>query len=173
MVLLVSCFSLIQAQQQIVLHIEDYPENMHLCYEDNQQVVVYAQNDCNEFMWSVNGSYYYENPLVINPWENHGYIIGYYSEECGDFSHEFYVGYHGSNVPTSFIHGVFKRQYDINELEAVGQDSIDYPFNYEFLWSTGETTRKLQNLVRTHVQFQRFVAQQFVHSLSKIMSRLI
>ena len=32
----------------------------------------------------------------------------------------------------------------MDTIAAVGHDSIDYPFNYEFLWSTGETTRTIE-----------------------------
>ena len=141
MVLLTSCITLIQAQDQIVLHISDSPESMRLCYESNQQVVVYAQENCEQFYWRINNVNHFENPIVINPQRG----INFHVEYLGcEFGHDFWIRYIDSNVPNDFTHTVWKRQAEMDTIAAVGHDSIDYPFMYEFLWSTGETTRTIE-----------------------------
>ena len=129
------------AQDDIVLYIVDRPDWQYLCIDNQQRVIIYAQDDCNEFCWTVQGQEIWdENPLIINP-QLGNKVISY--NGC-DFYHSFGVKYLESRVPNDFTHTVWKRQAEMDTIAAVGHDSIDYPFNYEFLWSTGETTRTIE-----------------------------
>ena len=139
---MVSSFALMHAQEPIVVHVSDSPESMRLCYESNQQVVVYAQEGCSEFYWEINNVNHFENPIVINPQRGINFHVCYWG--CEDFAHDFWIRYIDSNVPNDFTHTVWKRQAEMDTIAAVGHDSIDYPFMYEFLWSTGETTRTIE-----------------------------
>ena len=139
---MVSSIALIHAQEPIVVHVSDSPESMRLCYESNQQVVVYAQEGCSEFYWEINNVNHFENPIVINPQRGINFHVCYWG--CEDFAHDFWIRYIDSNVPNDFTHTVWKRQAEMDTIAAVGHDSIDYPFMYEFLWSTGETTRTIE-----------------------------
>lgn len=139
--LMVSNLMLTFAQNDIVLYIVDRPDWQYLCIDNQQRVIIYAQDDCGEFCWTVQGQEIWdENPLIINP-QLGNKVISY--NGC-DFYHSFGVKYLESRVPNEFTHTVWKRQAEMDTIAAVGHDSIDYPFNYEFLWSTGETTRTIE-----------------------------
>ena len=139
--LMVGNIALTFAQNDIVLYIVDRPDWQYLCIDNQQRVIIYAQDDCGEFCWTVQGQEIWdENPLIINP-QLGNKVISY--NGC-DFYHSFGVKYLESRVPNEFTHTVWKRQAEMDTIAAVGHDSIDYPFNYEFLWSTGETTRTIE-----------------------------
>ena len=142
--LLVGNLMLTFAQDDIVLYITDCPETQHLCIEDNQRVIVYAQEGCDGFRWKINEEQiiWNESPLIIDSQYGNSIRI-YYGPACDGFSHSFWVYYHESMVPTSFTHDVWKRQGTIETLEAVGNDSIEWPFQYTYLWSTGSTERTI------------------------------
>ena len=144
------------AQDDIVLYITDYPSSQHLCIENNQRVIIYAQEGCPEFHWGVNGqTIWNESPLIIdsqnsgNYWDpqngHYWYIVYSAGLECDYFSHTLVVEYHDSDIPNEFTQIKWKRQSETDSLAAVGHDSISmgYHFNYDFLWSTGETTRTI------------------------------
>ena len=129
------------AQNDTVLYIVDRPNDQVLCIENEQSVIIYAQENCNEFHWTVqNQPIWNENPLIITP-QLGLRIIDY--DGC-DFHHSFGIRYRESKVPNEFYHENWKRQYSIDSLVAVGYDSVGYPFNYSYLWSTGETTRTIE-----------------------------
>ena len=131
------------AQDDIILYIADQPESLELCLDHNQRVIIYAQSGCEEFSW-VSGSFgtiWNESPLIINP-GNGSYYIDYYG--CNGFHHDFGIAYEENPVPNSFTHNMWKRFEETDMLEVVGSDSTDYPFWYNFLWSTGETTRTIE-----------------------------
>ncbi|MBQ6769660.1 MAG: T9SS type A sorting domain-containing protein [Bacteroidales bacterium] len=129
------------AQNDIVLYIVDRPDWQYLCIDNQQRVLIYAQDGCEEFHWTVQGQEIWnESPLIINPQQGTKQI---YYDGC-NFHHGFGVKYLGSNVPSEFTRTQWKRQMQTDSLVAVGHDSIEYPFNYEFHWSTGETTRTIE-----------------------------
>ena len=128
------------AQDNIVLYIADRPEPMILCLDHNQTVTVYAQQNCDEFLWTINGVYHNENPIVVDSQIDWTIDIGYTG--C-DFSYSFVIEWMENPIPNAFTHIEWKRFDGIGTLEAVGSDSTDYPFYYNFLWSTGESTRNI------------------------------
>ena len=143
--MLVSNMLLTFAQDEIILYIADYPEDMRLCLPDNQLVYIYAQDGCEDFHWSGYPLQEHANPFIVDPQEGDFWYISY--NGCDGFHHGFGIEYVNSPVPNSFTHHVWKRQGELTELEAVGQDTIDYPLDwpyfYSFQWSTGEMTKSI------------------------------
>lgn len=143
-VMLLANMMLTFAQDDIILYITDYPSSQHLCMDNNQKVFIHAQPGCEGFRWTVNGQVIDgETPLIIDPQAGNYWYISYLGYDCDYFAHTLVVEYHESNIPDGFTQVKWKSQAEIDSLMAVGQDSIGYPFNYEFMWSTGETTRTI------------------------------
>ncbi|MBQ7057399.1 MAG: hypothetical protein IJM84_05570 [Bacteroidaceae bacterium] len=56
LIALLACnFMLAIAQEDIILYIEDQPGRQDLCIDNHQSVIVYAQGDCEEFEWFIDG----------------------------------------------------------------------------------------------------------------------
>ena len=136
--LLVGSLALTRAQDTIVLHIEDLPQDIELCVDDRQTVLVYAPANCNDWCFWVDGPdhpYYMVSPIVITcPSQQRYYNVVF--EGC-DLIHEFYIYYRKTVIPTSYTKHVLKRQGIAGTLYSTEIDSLDW-FNYQ--WSTGETT---------------------------------
>ncbi len=135
------------SQDSIVLYIADYPANMVLCINQHQTVIVYAEPDCNEYVWQISGVMHWENPIVIQtPSTDELFSIDYYG--CAVLHHDFYVYYEESRVPNSNSQMILKRQglpspplVPVGYDPFYGNDSIEW-FNYQ--WSTGETTPTIE-----------------------------
>lgn len=140
-VLLVSNVLLTFAQGDITLYIADYPEDMWLCLPNNQRVIIYAQDGCENFHWGGDQLQEHANPFIVDPQEHGMWYISYHG--CNEFIHEFVIEYVNSPVPNGFTHSVWKHQGEMMQLEAVGNDSIDWPYFYTFQWSTGVNTRTI------------------------------
>ena len=135
------------AQSNVIIHIDEWPvgQGLFLCRDLNQKVFVYAQDDCEEFMWitSFAGWISNESPLIIDPVElNDTYFsITYYG--CMEYQPTLNIDYQDSPTPSSFVHDVWRHYGEVEDLEAVGADSTGWGYWYEFQWSTGETTRTI------------------------------
>ena len=144
--MLISSVLLTFAQGDITLYIADYPGDMRLCLPDNQLVYIYAQDGCEDFHWSGWPAQEHANPFIVDPQESDYWLISY--NGCNGFNHSILIEYVNSPVPSSFSHPVWKHQGEMMQLEAVGQDTIeypyDYPYYYSFQWSTGETTKSIE-----------------------------
>ena len=128
-----------QSGNDTVLYIANHPESMMICEFGNRHVYVYAQESCGNFHWYVNGVYTEDNYVVTDPQIDYIWTISYYG--CEGFYHGFGVEYVDSPVPSSFTHERWKHWGASIQLEAVGEDSIGWPFMYNFHWNTGETDR--------------------------------
>ncbi len=135
--LLVGCFMPTFAQDNIVLYITDVPESISLCLDYHQTVTVYGEQDCDEWFWEIDGVVHLENTIVIETQTEHAFHIQYYG--CS-VSHAFWIRYYQEPAPTSCTQTVWKRQGEIAEVEAIIADSS----YYQYLWSTGETTRTIE-----------------------------
>ena len=130
------------AQDSIVLYIANYPQDMDLCLDNHETVVIYARENCNDFWWHGQGfSESWTSPLIIN-WQLGLNFRIFYDDSCNDgFSHDFRIHYRESEAPNACTRTEWKRQAEEYTLEAIDIDSIPYWYNY--LWSTGETTRTI------------------------------
>lgn len=138
--LLVSCFTLTYAQDSIVLHIADYPESREVCIDDHDVFIIYAREEYG-FMWSFGGYLpdSWDSPIIISDQLGNYFPIQYTDD--GGLNHHFNIRYKESHVPNSFTHTQWKHQAEADSLVAVEADSVGWPAFYQFLWSTGETTR--------------------------------
>ena len=131
------------AQDSIVYNITSCPEGMDLCLPAGPKVIIYAQEGCTDFYWSgdvpVHG-----NPIIIDPQINTYWQFSYHG--CNGFYKDVTIDYVDSPTPNSFTHTLWKHQGEVVQLEAVGQDSIDWPYYYTFQWNTGETTRTIETV---------------------------
>ena len=147
--MLVGNIMLASAQGDTIVYIANCPEisEMRLCLAGNQRVLIYPQSGCEDFHWGgVGNAHMHDNPLIINSQTNTYWEINYYG--CDGFWRFILIEYVDSPVPSSFTHSVWRHQGEVMQLEAVGQDTIeypyDYPYYYSFQWSTGETTKSIE-----------------------------
>lgn len=127
---------------QIVYYIDQLPGDTTLCVTNNQQVVVYAQNECDDFMWRLDGVSSWDNPLTINPQVHRFYIeyISFCNESGGEFSHQFHVEYKANTVPNSFTEYVWAPEGEPFNLQAVGEDSLTTYYGYDIHWQNGPSS---------------------------------
>lgn len=140
-IILVSSLVVANAQNDTILYIEDYQngDDVPICVEKYQRVLIYPQNGCDGFVWVYNGDYHWDNPVILETTVERSWIISYYG--C-DLECAIFVDFKEGRVPDPFSHTIWKRRTEMDSLAAVGHDSIGWPFNYySFLWSTGETER--------------------------------
>ena len=140
----ISSIILANAQSDTTLYIENYEygSRIPICLDKYPTVGLYAENGCEGFHWIINDIIEsWDNPLVIEGTGEGVWGIKYYGCDTINFV---LIDFKESRVPNSFSHTAWKRSMDTLTLEAVGQDSVGWPFNYyTFLWSTGETTRTI------------------------------
>ena len=134
--MLVGTFAMTHAQDTIVLHIEDLPQDIDLCIDDHQTVIVYAPANCSNWCFWIDGnSYPMVSPIVVTcPSEQRYYHVVF--DGC-NLIHEFYVDYYKAIAPTPYTKDVLKRQGLAETIYPVEGDSLNW-FSYQ--WSTGETT---------------------------------
>ena len=141
-VLLANNIMLAHAQDSIVLHIAERPESREVCIDDHDVFIIHAREGY-EFMWTFDGYLpnSWDSPIIISDQLGNYFPIQYTDD--GGFNHHFNISYKESHVPTSFTHTQWKHQSESDSLVAVEADSIGWPAFYQFLWSTGETTRTI------------------------------
>ena len=132
------------AQDSIVYNITSCPELMRLCLPAGPKVIIYAQQGCTDFYWSGGGVPVHGNPIIIDPQIDTYWQFNYHG--CNGFYKGVVIEYANSPTPSSFTHTLWKHQGEVVQLEAVGQDSIDWPYYYTFQWNTGETTRTIETV---------------------------
>jgi hypothetical protein len=128
------------AQNDTVLYIENCQasEDIYICLDNYTIVNIYAETGCTGFRWYLNGQERFDNPLTIECQYERMYEVEY--RGCNIPERTIWPYFRRSRIPNSFTHAVYKRNNETERLEAVGIDSLQLPFRYEFLWSTGETT---------------------------------
>ncbi len=132
--MLLSSFALAQAQNDLIINIDDAQDSYELCVDHYDRIVAYPEEGCNSFYWRINGgSYNYDTPLII-------VIADYLSQHPYGMSFSYYgcdISY--KRVDFEFFHSVlpndttmvvWKRQNETIQLEIPVQ-----ALNYE--WSTG------------------------------------
>ena len=131
-------------QNDTVLYIEncqDY-EYIYICLDNYTIVKVYAEDDCTGFRWYLGGQEKWDNPLIIESQSEMMTSVEYHG--CNIPERTISPWFRESRIPNSFSRVIWKRNNDTERLEAIGIDSLEYPFRYEFLWSTGETTSEIE-----------------------------
>lgn len=104
--MLISNVMLTTAQDIQDIYIEDYPNNQTTCKGDGITFYVYAQTECEEYGWLVNGEIIEKvSPIIITPTHNSNHIH-YFG--CEGFEHEFHINYVDATVPESFTQIVWK-----------------------------------------------------------------
>lgn len=141
LIILVSGLMIANAQNDTVLYIENYHDGNQvlICLEKYQEVLIYPQSGCDGFVWEFNGDWHWDNPLIVQATFETSRTVIYHG--C-DLECAIEISFMEKRIPNPFTHTIWKRRMGMDSLAAVGHDSIDWPFNcYSFLWSTGETER--------------------------------
>lgn len=134
----ISSISLLQAQDTIVLNVENVPSDPPLQVCVGTIVAIYAQTNCDEWRWELdNVSHGMENPLIIESQVHHMFRVEYFG--C-DFALDEHIIFVVGDAPNSFEQNLWKRFGETMTIEPVGTDSLTW---YEYLWSTGATTRTI------------------------------
>lgn len=133
------------AQDSLVYNITNCPELMRLCLY-GPKVIIYAQEGCTDFYWNGGDGYVptHGNPITIDPQINDYWQFSY--NGCDGFYKHVVIEYADSPTPSSFTHNLWKHPGEVIQLEAVGNDSVDWPYFYTFQWNTGETTRTIETV---------------------------
>ena len=132
------------AQNDTVLYIEncqDY-EYIYICLDKFHTLNIYAEVGCTGFRWYLGGQERWDNPLTIESQSEMMTSVDYHG--CNIPERTIWPYFRESRIPNSFSRVIWKRNNDTKRLEAIGIDSLEYPFRYEFLWSTGETTSEIE-----------------------------
>lgn len=132
------------AQNDTVLYIEncqDY-EYIYICLDKFRTLNIYAEVGCTGFRWYLGGQERWDNPLTIESQSEMMTSVEYHG--CNIPERTIWPYFRESRIPNSFSRVIWKRNNDTERLEAIGIDSLEYPFRYEFLWSTGETTNEIE-----------------------------
>ena len=131
-------------QNDTVLYIENYQDGdrIPICVETYQRVLIYAENGCNTYMWYVYDIQNLDNPVIIESNTEETVLVVYYG--CDIPERAIRIVFKEGRVPNSFTHTAWKRNNETLTLEAVESDSLDYPFGYQFHWTTGETTNEIE-----------------------------
>ena len=136
LVLLISSLSLMFAQNNVEYNVMDVPETLEVCV--GTVVTIHAESNCGEWFWKIdNVNQGMINPLVLQSQVGHNFRVEYYG--C-NFSLDSHIIFRVGDTPTSFTHDVWKRFGETMTIEPVGTDSLSW---YEYLWSTGATTRTI------------------------------
>ena len=131
-------------QNDTVLYIEncqDY-DYIYICLDNYTIVKIYAEDDCTGFRWYLGGQEKWDNPLIIESQSEMMTSVEYHG--CNIPERTIWPYFRESRIPNSFSRVIWKRNNDTERLEAIGIDSLEYPFRYEFLWSTGETASEIE-----------------------------
>ena len=131
-------------QNDTVLYIEncqDY-EYIYICLDKFHTLNIYAEVGCTGFRWYLGGQERWDNPLTIESQSEMMTSVEYHG--CNIPERTIWPYFRESRIPNSFSRVIWKRNNDTERLEAIGIDSLEYPFRYEFLWSTGETTSEIE-----------------------------
>ena len=131
-------------QNDTILYIENYQDvdRIPICVETYQRALIYAENGCNSYMWYVYGFQNTDNPVIIESNTEETVLVGYFG--CDIPERAIRIVFKEGRVPNSFTHTAWKRNNETLTLKAVESDSLDYPFEYQFHWSTGETTNEIE-----------------------------
>lgn len=131
-------------QNDTVLYIENYQDGdrIPICVETYPRVLIYAESGCNAFTWYVYGFQNTDNPVIIESNTEETVLVRYYG--CDIPERAIRIVFKEGRVPNSFTHTAWKRNNETLTLKAVESDSLDYPFEYQFHWSTGETTNEIE-----------------------------
>lgn len=138
--MLVSNILLTFAQGDIIINITDCPGIIGACLANNQRVLIYAQEGCEDFHWSgVAPSHEHDNPLIVDPQQNTYWQFSYHG--CNGFYHDMVIQYDETPIPNEFTSNIWKHQGEMVRLEALGADSLE-PY-YQYQWSNGQTTWRI------------------------------
>ena len=132
------------AQNDTVLYIENCQdfEYIYICLDKFHTLNIYAEVGCTGFRWYLGGQERWDNPLTIESQSEMMTSVEYHG--CNIPERTISPYFRESRIPNSFSRVIWKRNNDTKRLEAIGIDSLEYPFRYEFLWSTGETTSEIE-----------------------------
>ena len=138
-VFLVTIANMTKAQSDTTFQITPQHNFQHVtvCLNHYNRAIIYAIAGCNDIFWETNYGNYTENPLILDGNQYNDYVVVF--QGCGQ-QITFFVDFTEPNVPNETTTTLWKHQGHPIPLEAIGADSLEM---YDFLWSTGETTRTI------------------------------
>ena len=140
----------VMGQNDTVLYITDYPEYIELCPLYYQHVIVYAEENCDSFMWWVDGAvnqggWFYDNPLIIEivpPVMGNAYINVRYTG-C-EINQDFNIYLTDATMilnPCTWT--IWKHQGQSITIEPIAGDTLQW-WGVNCIWSTGEETNTIE-----------------------------
>lgn len=133
---IVFCLTKTQAQNDTIMTVFELQQSnpLIICTNEYDRVVVYVQENCTDFHWSIYGVSYYDNPMIFDSHTSYNFGGGY--NGCG-IGFNYSIHFRDPNVPNSTITELWKRQNEPITLEAPEG-------SYSYLWNTGVTTSTIE-----------------------------
>ena len=108
---------------------------VYVCANKYDRVLVYAPENCNDFVWAIgNETYNNVSPMIFNQSQTNHFSGWFYG--C-DYNFGFDIFFVDPNVPTETTTELWKRQHESTILDAPSG-------SYTYLWNTGETTATIE-----------------------------
>ncbi len=138
-----------KAQNDTVFYVNNMETIVNVCTNKYDTVLIYAAEDCTDFLWLIEGIEFSGNPIIITP---EMCLIGTNSchiEYAGcDHSYSRAVHFIEPNVPNETYQEIWIHSGELAELKAVADDSASM---YNFHWNTGEDENTIYKPAGTYI----------------------
>ena len=137
------------AQNDTVFYVNNMETIVDVCTNKYDTVLIYAAEDCTEFIWLIEGEEFSDNPVIITP---EMCLLGTTSchiEYAGcDHSYSRVVHFIEPNVPNETTEKIWIHSGELAELKAVEDDSASM---YNIHWDTGENENIIYKPAGTYI----------------------
>ena len=137
------------AQNDTVFYVNNMETIVDVCTNKYDTVLIYAAEDCTEFIWLIEGEEFSDNPVIITP---EMCLLGTTSchiEYAGcDHSYSRVVHFIEPNVPNETTEKIWIHGGELAELKAVEDDSASM---YNITWSSGEEENIIYKPAGTYI----------------------
>ena len=137
------------AQNDTVFYVNNMETIVDVCTNKYDTVLIYAAEDCTEFLWLIEGEEFSDNPVIITP---EMCLLGTTSchiEYAGcDHSYSRVVHFIEPNVPNETTEKIWIHSGELAELKAVENDSASM---YNIHWDTGENENIIYKPAGTYI----------------------
>ena len=138
-----------KAQNDTIFYVNNMETIVDVCTNKYNTVLIYAAEDCTEFIWLIEGEEFSDNPVIITPemclFGTTSCHIAYAG--C-DHSYSRVVHFIEPNVPNETTEKIWIHSGELAELKAVADDSASM---YNFHWNTGEDENTIYKPAGTYI----------------------
>lgn len=138
-----------KAQNDTIFYVNNMETIVDVCTNKYNTVLIYAAEDCTEFIWLIEGEEFSDNPVIITPEMCLFGTTSCHIEYAGcDHSYSRVVHFIEPNVPNETTEKIWIHSGELAELKAVADDSASM---YNFHWNTGEDENTIYKPAGTYI----------------------